>query len=237
MTFCTFGKMCVVYDRQSKIPGLSHGKPLCEGCTSNGKSTLNMLRYDYVDLSQLIPKADARNDTHIFRPKPESSPPMNMQVFGLRADISYTVALIAKHVRRATGSPQPRWGAPVREGYALDADVRFLGARLYELAALPATTAYWEPEQTVTVALDGLQLLLRLRDLHRRSRKVCGLDPRTVTMPGACPICDTSSLRRHDDDIEKIWCLHCKLQLTKIEYGRVVRLQYTPPPAPRNLEE
>lgn len=235
MTFCAFDTRCVVYDRQSKIPGLSHGWTLCEGCRTNGESTLNLLRYDYVDLSQLVPKADGRNDeANIFRPKPESSPPVNDQVFNLRADIAYFVRLVTILTRKAIGSPLPRPGIPVREGYALDADVHWLGKHVDDLARVPATVAHYDTDTVAPAVLDGLGMLLRLRAMHRRARVVCGLDARTVTMPGFCPTCNTTSLRREAGDTDKIWCLHCKLQLSSAEYGQVVRLQY---PMPVTSEE
>lgn len=231
MSYCLLAENCSVYDKAHHIPGIAVGGPLCHGCKDLARADLNLLRYDYIDLSQLIPKADGRNDSRIFRPKPESSPPVNMSVLTLRGEIAFFVNRVGIAVRRWAGSPQRAVSLPVREGYGLDHDVRYLMAHVDDLVSLPATDAYWSTEVGEPYPMTGPDIVLRVAELHRRSRRLCGVDPRTITVPGHCDDCNTPSLRRHDDDADRVWCLHCKKHLDQDGYLRVVRLQV---PVPRN---
>lgn len=231
MTFCILDTNCTVFDRQSRLPGLSYSSPVCQGCRDRTRAELNLLRYDYIDLSQLIPKADGRGEAKIFRPKPESAPPVNMAVLALRGEIAYFVGLVAIVLRQHIGSPQQP-ALPVREGYALDRDVRWLQEHVDGLAGLGGTRHYWRANELVLEALSGPELILEFGTLHRRARRLCGLDERTITVPGHCPDCQTPSLRRHADDPEKIWCLHCKKTMSAPEYAQAVRLQIPHPRHP-----
>lgn len=224
MTFCGFDKDCVAYDAHIQCPGYSGPQPVCPGCHDRGQRDLNLLRYDYVDLSQLIPQADARNDARIFRPRPESKPPINIHVWQLRADIAYQVMLTARHLREALGSARYH-PEPSREGWRLDHDLRYLGDHVLDLAAQPAVEHYWTTDVLEVTSRDGLGMLAALQALHRRARRVCGTDPRTITVPGECSKCSTPSLRRHDDDPGIIWCVHCRHKISGDEYTKMVRMQ------------
>lgn len=232
MTFCVMDTDCAVYDHHTKMAGLAYHNPLCQGCRDQLRGDLNLLRYDYVDLTQLIPSADTRNEIgKIYRPKPESKPPINTAVYNLRAQIAWFVAILAGEIRRHLGAGDLRTDLPVREGYALDHNVRWLAERVDDIAAMPATDGYFDASMWEKVQLDGPAMVGQIRALHRSARRMCGTDPRCVTLPGFCPDCNTPSLRRYDDNVDKIWCVRCKLQMDAAEYGRTVRLQI---PVPRN---
>lgn len=234
MVFCVLGDNCVVYDSHTKLAGVAVNSPICRGCHDATRATLNLLRYDYIDLSQLIPKPDTRSDGKIFRPKPESSPPINVAAWTLRGQIAYVVGVVAQVVRREMGCTPRTLNAPVREGFALDGDVRFLLERVDTIAMLPGIEHYWLQESADVDNLDGPQIIGVLHALHRRARMMCGLDPRTITVPGDCPACETPSLRRPDDDPDRVWCQHCRQKMTAEEYNRAMRLQI---PAPRNPQD
>lgn len=234
MSYCLLGENCVVYDPGADMPGLAETHFLCLGCHEATRNTLNLLRYDYVDLSQIIAKIDARSDGKIFRPKPESAPPINMAVFTLRGDIAWYVGMLAITVRRATGGAPRIHHMPVREGYALDHDVRYLVERVPAIASLPATEAHWLSSMDTPQPYDGRDMVMQLSWLHRAARRLCGTETRTITVPGHCPDCQTPSLRRESDDTDKIWCVHCRIKLSQDEYLAAIRLQL---PSLRNPTE
>jgi hypothetical protein len=227
MTFCIMDAQCTVYDRRQDLPGMTYTEALCQGCRDALRGDLNGLRYDYVDLTQLLPPADNRNDAgKIFSPKPESMAPVNLAAMHLRGDIAWLVGVVALVIRRQK-QPQLRWGPvlPVREGFQLDQDVRYLSERTNDIASMKPLSAYWDAESDTAQELDGAALVLRLKGLHSRARRMCGTEPRTMTLPGFCATCNTVSLRRHDDNSDAIWCVHCKTRWTAADYGRMVRLQ------------
>lgn len=228
MTFCLFAEHCSVYDSVSNVPGLAMSSAACQSCQDGIKSTLNKLRLDYVDLSQQIPKQSVVTEDQIFRPKPESSPPINLSAFTLRAQLAYFVCLTATIVRGRR--PDARRDAvsrrTMREGFALDHDIRYLVERPDAIAGLPAIEHYFDEAHYVPVVMDGLEIAGELHALHRRARLMCGLEPRTLRVPGACPGCDLlGSLRRLDDDTEKVWCAACKNVLSAEQYAAAMRLQ------------
>jgi hypothetical protein len=187
---------------------------------------LNLLRYDYVDLSQLIPKPDGFSEVKVSRPKPKSVPPLDVSVFTLRGRLAWVCQKSEDHLRAFVGA-QRRVVLPVREGFSLDSSIRYLQPRVDDLALLPAE---FGPIGEDWEQCSGVDLLLMVGELHRQARRVCGLDPRTISVPGDCPGCAVPSLRRHDDDPERIWCQRCHLQLSKVGYYSATRMQYAPSP-------
>lgn len=226
MTFCVLGEKCSVFDRVTSTPGLTRTGTLCEGCRNNAERDLNLLRYDYVDLSQHIPRTAAPSDVRISRAKPASSPTIDLAVFTLRSRISSTVRAVETAVRARFGLSTPAAG---REGFALDSAVRFLHPRVQDVARLSVSRGDFDED---VVELDGPGMVVLLGVLHRRSRRVCGLDPRTVCPPGDCPSCSVPALRRYDDDPGWIWCANCGRSLDREGYSRVVRMQVAAPVTP-----
>jgi len=223
-TFCFLGENCSVFDRHSKTPGISLRNPLCEGCRNRARRELNLLRYDYVDLSQLIAKSDRLSEAKISRPKPESSPTIDLAVFTLRSEIAESVDAAALALRHHLGSPE--FCLQMREGYALSDAIHYLDPRVDDLALLPASAQVWVGEEYAW--LSGAELLVRFGALHRRSRRVCGVDPATIAVPGVCPFCAVPSLRRYDDDPERYWCAACHMNLGREQYYAAQRMQFAP---------
>lgn len=229
MTFCVLGANCSVYDRSKKIAGVSLHKQLCEGCRMRAVSELNLLRYDFVDLSQMIPKRDSIPEANIARGKPESSVPFDVAVFALRDEIVWTLTKAEDHLRALLGD-DIGVRVPARDGYAIEASVRYLVTRVDELTAL---SAMYGPVGEDMENLSGVDLLSRFGSLHRRSRRACGLDAGVVSVPGYCPGCGLTSLRRHDDEPGRIWCARCPQRLGQEGYYAAQRMQFAPsqPPA------
>lgn len=217
MTFCILVENCAVYDRHSKLSGFAR-QFLCEGCINRARSDLNLLRYDFVDLSQHLPPADSRSgDAHIFRPKPESSPPIDMRVLALRDDL---VELLtgAEDALRSWVGDRPRQDR-VRDGYAVDQAVRYLSERVDDLASVPIVRdPPGEP-------LSGSGVLPEFGAVHRRARRCVGLLEPVVGLPGLCPKCSVPALCRRDD---KIWCQRCRAAFTRTEYYASLRMQFAP---------
>lgn len=217
MTFCALIENCSVYDTVAKLPGHSFVAPICQGCKDRSEMELNQLRLDYVDLTQMLPRTQVLSDANIHRPKPESSPPMNIGVFTLRGEIAYVVRLAADALRRELGSSVPR-GLPVREGFGLDTDVRYLVPHVEDLAALAAVRAHWAIDAPESLDLDGTQILALVSLLHRRARRVLGLRAKVLAVPGTCPRCGVSAFRRSDDNVDLIWCHNCQLRIARGDY-------------------
>lgn len=225
MSFCSMAVACAVYDARLRVAGVCISASICEGCRNRATSELRMLRIDYVDLSQEILKNPVKTDVRIFRPRPQSSPPLDMQVLTLRHDIANAAILADAALRRRFGPPGPRWSGPVREGVALDHALRHLEANVERLAGLGAIHGCWDLSSGLSEALSGPQVLLRMGMLHRRARTVLGLAPVTITLPGECPSCRVPALRRHDDDPERIWCAACKAKLDRNRYISAIGLR------------
>lgn len=222
MTTCIMGPHCSVFDAVLKIPGVVYFQPICEGCRTRTVGELRMLRLDYLDLTQALPKSDRRNDVTIFRPKPESSLPLNLQVFTLRHQIAHAVILAEASVR---GVPRP---GPVREAVAMSEALYYLENHVGPLASLTATEDYWDVDSGLTDVLDGPQVLLWFTALHRRARLILGLAPRTVGVSGYCPRCSSAQLCRHEDDESRYWCAACKLTMDRETYMQVKAVKTGP---------
>lgn len=220
MSFCVLDAQCTVYDRQAKVPGLAYTGALCPGCHSRASVELNLLRYDYVDLSQNLPLKDARGEVRIFRPKPESKPPMDLEVFSLRSEIVRAVVRAADAVAHAHLHV-----VGVREGFALDAAAGLLRFRLDDLAQQKDVQGWWDPRSPVCVALSGPEILALFSALHRRARRLVGLDSPILRLPGECPACSVPALRRRADADDWIWCASCGGQLTRERYTQLLQLR------------
>lgn len=215
---CVVGENCCVYDRVHKLPGVAYPYSICTGCFNRCKSDLNMLRYDYVDLAQLMVPRETRSDANIFRTKPESSPPLDLQVLTLRSDIAE--ALVAtEDAMRERLRDRPR-DTPTREGYSVDQAVRYLEARVDHIAEIPTIGHEKAP--------DGISMLGWYSTLHRRARRAAGLLLPSVKVAGSCPRCAVTALRRHADDHEKVWCGHCHQQMSRDDYHKSLRMQLAP---------
>ena len=220
MTFCILDSDCAVYDRHTEIPGIVRGSYICEGCRNRIRSDLNALRYDFIDLSQQFVPADSRQDANIFRPKPESSPPLDMLALGLRDDIVALLTAAEDAVRSYVGD-RPRQAA-TRDGYAVDAAIRYLEERCEHLAAVPAVRAADE-------LLRGTDIPARLRQLHRRVRRCVGLLEPVIALPGPCPRCGVAALRRRDDGSDRVWCQQCHTAMTRDQYHAACRMVFAAP--------
>lgn len=233
MSFCIRDRDCVVYDAVQKLAGYSGSEVLCFACQDAAAGVLHALLYDYVDLTQLLPKADVRNDGKIFRPKPESSPPISLEAWWLRADIAFFVGVVTKVLRGHLGIPAPYRRMPVREGFGMQEDTTWLARHVRDLAKMPARPAVYfdaadgQPEQPAE--LSGLDIIEHLGMLHRKARRTCGTAPAVVSVPGWCPACTAVALKRHDDDTSKLWCAACRHKLSDVDYAQMARLKMDVP--------
>lgn len=219
MTFCRLDENCAVFDRRLKLPGIVHRSTICEGCWNRIRSDLNLLRYDFIDLSNALLPTDGRSDTHIFRPKPESSPPVDMQALALR-DVIVDLLTAAEDAVREFMSDRPRQ-SQVRDGYAVDQAVRYLSEGADALACVKAVEV---PDGPV----EGREVFVLVGRLHRSVRRCVGLLEPVVKLPGPCPRCGVVALRRRDDDTDRVWCQQCRTAMTKEQYYQACRMQFAP---------
>lgn len=226
MSFCIRDSKCSVYDSANKVPGYCPDAiALCQSCRDNAARDFNALRYDYVDLSQLVVPADGRNDAgKIFRPKPESKPPIAEAPFTLRGDIAFFVGVVARVLMVEYLGRRQHLAGPVREGYGLDVNVAMICRHMDTLASLGEVEKFYA-DTALPERLDGAGMCERARSLHLRARRLCGTEPAVIKVPGYCPYCQAMTLRRNDDNAERIWCQGCSAQLTDIDYARITLLQ------------
>lgn len=208
-----------------KIPGVCISICICQGCRNRTISELRMLRLDYVDLTQMLPPSSVVSQVKIFRPKPESTPPLNLPAFTLRHRIAHAVLLADHHVRLRYG---PKLTPPAREGAALDHALRHLETRVGDLASLGVTEGYWDPSAELRTALDGPGMLLLFSELHRQARVMLGLNAPTLLMPGECPNCQVAALRQRADEPQRVWCQACKTALDRTSYLDIISLRIRP---------
>ncbi len=226
MTFCVLGANCSVYDPMQRLAGVTRASPICEGCTNRCEKQLHLLKYDYLDLSQLIPANPAPSEAKIARPKPASRPPMDMNIYVLRGQIAYTLFTAADALAQFLGDTGPGW-RDMREGYAVTVNVSYLHYRVPDLARMPRTERAWDLQTDVVNALSGPEVMVLFSLLHRRARKACGLDAKLITVPGYCPKCNVPSLRRADDNPGKISCAGCRHAMSEQDYLAAQRVVFT----------
>lgn len=223
--YCEFLNRCAVYDSKLELPGMVGENSICSACIARGRRDVRMLRYDFVDLTQLLVPRDGRGDEGIFRPKPESSLPLDLGVLSLRDDLVQVVGTVERRLRSANRCALPRYHQAARDGYRLDQGVEYVSEHVPLLASLTDTVIEYDPPYGATTSqYDGLGTLTLFRRLHRRVSLISGLVERVRTMPGDCPQCAATALRRVDDS-DVVWCASCSLRMTPAAYLEHVRLQ------------
>ncbi len=229
-SYCVLGADCSVYDSHFQAPGTTPGQSLCVSCEDSFKRVITSLKFDYIDITQLMVPRDTRTEQlHIFRPKPESSPPWNSAAVNVRDRLAWTVLMAERCLREQLGDAQAARRMPVREGFAVSEALRYLHPRVCELAALSTVLAPWDPDEAQPVPVTGVQVLGVLSSVHRQVRRMCGLDERVIAVPGFCPSCSAPSLRRHSDDPEVLWCGGCPGRLSRQEYLKHQQMIFTHP--------
>lgn len=220
---CLLATQCVAFDRRTGVAAETIGRrSLCPDCERVCHSDVALLRYDYVDLSQLIARREGHGDAKIARPKPRSQPPIDLDVDALRTEIAQALWTWEQPVRWAAGLP-PRSTSPARDGWRVDNAVAVISPRVELLASLPEIGAYHDGRDAPMTWVDGLGGLTRLRELHRYARRHTGLIVANVGLPGECPKCAAHALyRRHGCD--DVTCGNCRSAWEYAEYSRYVRL-------------
>jgi hypothetical protein len=196
------------FEFASTNPGVMHA------CGHDGHTAM------LLGVAQLMSRRQVLSEAEISRPKPGSSPPIDIQVFTLRSVIAEVAQTAERELRRHLGMLHA--SVPVREGYGLSDAVGFLHPRVDDLARLPPVGALWGSQRAAdgveVQELTGVQVLVLLGSLHRQARRVCGVDPRTVRLPGLCPTCSVPALTRSQDDLGRVWCGHCQARYTQQQY-------------------
>lgn len=217
-SFCTFAEQCGSYDRVSHLPGFTEGHNLCDQCWAHSSGDVYALLFDYLDLSQLIARRDGHSDAKIARPKPASTPPIDLNVDTLRSDMAVGLLGAEVGLRRALAVPV-RVNLHVREGFSVQQSVSFVGPRVDALAGMDEIPLGDAPTS-------GVEVLTYLRELHRRARRVAGLSDLTIALPGPCPKCAVNALSRRDGS-DTVNCGSCRHAWPWADYQKHVTLQVT----------
>jgi hypothetical protein len=218
-SLCVLGAECEWYERG---PSPSHGFNLCDGCTTHCRADVSALVYDYVDLSQVIARRDGHSEAKISRPKPSSTPPIDLAVDTLRSDITGAL-LTAELVVRQALALSARPNLHVRDGFNVQQAAGLVAAHVDALAGLAVPP--WAAAAD-NMDLTGADLLMRLRSLHSRARRTAGLADLTVALPGYCPKCQAQALSRRDG-CDTVHCGSCRFAWPWAEYQRHVTLVVT----------
>lgn len=217
---CALGENCDRFDRKTGVPGETFGYNLCNTCFAHSTADISALVYDYVDLSQIIARKDGHSEAKISRPKPASTPPIDLAVFTLRDDIEWVLLQAEYEVRHMEGGPQ-RDTAHARGGHNVSTSVPFLLDRLEKLAGLK------NPSRKNPAPPDtGPEIIHALRRFHMHARRILGRDELNIALPGACPQCHAPRLSRRDGS-ETVTCAACGVAIPWTVYQKLVTLAIT----------
>jgi len=196
---------------------------LCVVCEYDHARDVRALVYDFVDLTQLIPRGRHLPTDAISRPKPGPTLPLDANILALRDDIR----LILTHWELRMRWAQRLFVPPgaVRDGHAVQRAVDIIAPRVDAIAGIrdneggPADPSPYDT---------GVLALLRMRELHGVARARVGHHARTIALPGQCPdrICRAETLTRLDGS-DTVTCRTCGNAWTYPDYQAYVTLKVT----------
>lgn len=202
---CAFGADC---ESNPHTAWISTGGKLCRECAANTCRDIGLLVYDYVDLSQRIPKNNRLPETRIARPKPGSTVPLDLRIITVRETIVDQLIHWEARVRLHLREPEPSRQA--RDGFLVQRAALTVGAHVRLIAGLP----------------DGLDGLRALRITHRRAVKIVARTVRTVPLPAECP--DRTCRQRRlstREGTQVVTCAGCGGRWSLDDYERYVTLR------------
>ncbi|GAA4439490.1 hypothetical protein [Phytohabitans houttuyneae] len=247
---------CRSYDYVGKHPGIvsddTRWSPdlFCPPCTAGYERDVRMLPFDWLDLEQMqLPMLSQALDTQrSVRPGPPM--PLAGNPEALQAEIRHVLLtwetqmrILQRAQRRTTlivgawhttksNPPPPARTLPGRD---VQRAAGFLAARIPDLSRLPATPVRPAGITDPVAELTGVDAVVALADLHRRSRSLLGRTHRTTTVPGSCSTCGWALWRdepRYEGDPCDIYCSNpagCESRWTYDEYERYVGLELAYP--------
>ncbi len=132
--------------------------------------------------------------------------PIDLGVDALAREIVYVAVLWEIAVRDRAGLSDSTGQDGMAGGRELAAAARTLAAHYSVLLALGPTDHETYDRREATC--DGVDAVIALTALHRRARARIGVDSKTYTVGGDCPVCGRAALR-HRDGGEDVYCEHC----------------------------
>jgi hypothetical protein len=223
---CAYAEQCPDVDRHSGLAPATQ-RNLCSRCEREASRDVQLLPFDYVDLSQFLPRRPVRPDTKTARPVPQSTPPIDLHIERLRSDIAWALQVWELPVREAA-ELAPAIHEAVREGHLVQKAVEIIAPRVDLLAGLPAVAGYARGLDAGPVEVTGLEGLDQLRALHRRARRMLGVGRLVMSLPGDCSECGAWALRRRDGT-DTVYCAQCRCRWSYTEYTRYVGLMIVNP--------
>lgn len=199
----------------------SGGRGICWACSESAEAALVDLVDDFDDLSAVIGMRGRTPDgVGIHATKPRSAPPINLLIDELRSRLVYSAAVWEEIVRDHCGLSVRGPGA-VRERWSLLHSVSILAPRVDVLVTLAEVDGYFDGDQLEKrTGMDGLTSLVRM---HHTVGRVLGVAAVVVRLPGECPKCSTSALRREIGS-DTVWCAGCSQSWTYADYTLHARL-------------
>lgn len=185
----------------------------CAECVTNTARDIRALVYDFVDLTQLIPVERRIPTDAIHRPKPGPTMPVDTNILTLCDDIRVLLIHWERRLRIA------RTTEAVRAGYAVQRAADTVAPRVDIIAGITDADGVYG---------NGVDALLRLRELHRIARRRVGHHARTIALPGECPdrICRARTLTRKDGT-DTVTCATCRASWAYADYQQYVTLRVT----------
>ncbi|WP_378736014.1 hypothetical protein [Nocardia brasiliensis] len=104
--------------------------------------------------------------------------------------------------------------------------VSILSTGLGTLVDLPRRRRWrWTPladggDDLIHVGRDGVDAVLSLADLHRRSREILGLNETRIWLPDPCHVCGVKALTSSPDQ-QQVTCQACRAVWAKEEFARL----------------
>lgn len=214
---CMFGDDCA----EPGWLGDDHD-PMCPSCYRGVAAAIDALPHDYLMLSRDLIKTGGTPDEAIARPKPKSTPPLDLGVDDLMRRLVWTAGIWEFHVRDHLGLQELPMES-MRPGWLLNRAALCLVRHLPDLIRLPPVLAYLDGPDHDPVNRDGIDAALTFVHLHRRALARLGLVEPVFQLPGPCPGCNAPALRRVAGR-EHVWCEQCKRSWPYTEYQRYVAL-------------
>lgn len=194
---------------------------ICQTCLGELEQMIRALPDDHQHLTNAIGRRTQTADGPANANKPQSTPPINLQIDAVRTRLVYTAALW-EEILRDHCRLSPRRTGTMREKQSLIQSVRILAPRINVLAALPQTDGYFNGPECGMVRRDGMEGLRDMARLHTGIQHTLGHTTATIRLPGICS-CGAQQLTRQTGT-DTVTCTACGGAWTYAEYTANIRM-------------
>lgn len=192
---------------------------LCSRCVRRVELAAGDLWTDYLALRRLVVEPSAPMVGEIHSGAPDSKVPVNVHADALCTDIASTMHRCAEVVADRMNTN----AAPEGD---VASNLTLVETNIDVLLSVPAHDAMqWNQagDDWVSVRGDGVDLALRLVELHRQARAAIGVDRSYERMPLPCPKCESHRLVRYDGT-DTVTCRACGYSATSDGYHQLTHV-------------